>query len=163
MSTKIGGAIRLIPARAGNMYITFLLLLSLSAHPRSRGEHGVEKLHLLCERGSSPLARGTFSLPVPGTYRLRLIPARAGNIRHGGRYPPVRTAHPRSRGEHGTRLRILCLAGGSSPLARGTWEAQDGTKGKTRLIPARAGNISKRPPVIHRRSAHPRSRGEHTC
>ena len=51
---------------------------------------------------------------------------------------------------------------GSSPLARGTLSHLFGDVGFGRLIPARAGNTVRRSDVQPPRSAHPRSRGEHS-
>ena len=79
MSTKIGGAIRLIPARAGNTVRARLLELGLKAHPRSRGEHPVPVSTVVLTVGSSPLARGTRGYRARNAAAPRLIPARAGN------------------------------------------------------------------------------------
>ena len=80
------------------------------------------------------------------TARLRLIPARAGNIVEGLPEAKSQPAHPRSRGEHS--LRVICPAVfvGSSPLARGTYDAPSPINDIRRLIPARAGNIQQREP-----------------
>ena len=93
--------------------------------------------------------------------RIRLIPARAGNIiPHSTRHHP-RAAHPRSRGEHASRVLASACSRGSSPLARGTsLHALNGDV-LTRLIPARAGNICRCRLYGRVVSAHPRSRGEH--
>ena len=92
---------RLIPARAGNINSLIGLGADLAAHPRSRGEHSASTAILspalsahprsrgehvpvtfAPERafGSSPLARGTCEDIHHRGKRLRLIPARAGNI-----------------------------------------------------------------------------------
>ena len=111
---------RLIPARAGNMLSPLPPVPALAAHPRSRGEHWRTSIFRLGDGGSSPLARGTSRCPILRRWPPRLIPARAGNIRH--QYPrrPAPTAHPRSRGEHHRVVRYLEPRRGSSPLARGT-------------------------------------------
>ena len=70
-------------------------------------------------------------------------------------------AHPRSRGEHGGRHLTRRGARGSSPLARGTQEAQKEAGHPHRLIPARAGNTCKASSARRFSAAHPRSRGEH--
>ena len=51
---------------------------------------------------------------------------------------------------------------GSSPLARGTFHWHDCRRRWPRLIPARAGNIRLNVTGLLYRTAHPRSRGEHT-
>ena len=158
---RTGKNIRLIPARAGNMRQPRPQPTSRAAHPRSRGEHLYSTSHLALASGSSPLARGTF-LAVPGALRrIRLIPARAGNIPCPSRQMRARSAHPRSRGEHCLLLAGDVLVAGSSPLARGTFPARRATGWEHRLIPARAGNIHVGTVAGVLCAAHPRSRGEH--
>ena len=53
------------------------------------------------------------------------------------------------------------MAGGSSPLARGTLEAIDPQLIARGLIPARAGNTRRSARTRSCIWAHPRSRGEH--
>ena len=151
----------LIPARAGNTDHRARPSHLQWAHPRSRGEHfrffdlGGQAA------GSSPLARGTLSVPVAGAGGGGLIPARAGNTPGASPALHKRRAHPRSRGEHCGWSRFQSLGRGSSPLARGTprnGHYQDGRRG---LIPARAGNTVVRNLWGVRIWAHPRSRGEH--
>ena len=50
---------RLIPARAGNTTVCMKSAPAMTAHPRSRGEHGNVAVLPCCYAGSSPLARGT--------------------------------------------------------------------------------------------------------
>ena len=112
---------RLIPARAGNMRDDDGTVNDEAAHPRSRGEHNNVNDDFLYNRGSSPLARGTWACRS-GTWRItRLIPARAGNIPTRRRCSVRRPAHPRSRGEHKGLLTSGWSGSGSSPLARGTY------------------------------------------
>ena len=136
-----GGGARLIPARAGNTSMRLLIAASPTAHPRSRGEHFQKGgRSLVVVSGSSPLARGTRqmrSLPSPD---VRLIPARAGNTCVLALRPSLPSAHPRSRGEHGTGEGTSPANFGSSPLARGTHAVFEVAVGVERLIPARAGN-----------------------
>ena len=134
----------------------------ISAHPRSRGEHVKAPKAFVKITGSSPLARGTLLCGVRRHASARLIPARAGNTPHARprRYPS--SAHPRSRGEHATAtVHDLCLSG-SSPLARGTHEPFPPSFFPPRLIPARAGNTQPTSRSCRSRPAHPRSRGEHS-
>ena len=112
--------LRLIPARAGNTVDVAAGVQAHAAHPRSRGEHR----RCSCRRpgscGSSPLARGTRIEQLNHVISSRLIPARAGNTVGKFTRSGLRTAHPRSRGEHG-KVRVCCpVSSGSSPLARGT-------------------------------------------
>ena len=111
---------RLIPARAGNIRSTETWFTCSPAHPRSRGEHRPATHSALRAAGSSPLARGTFDTLLLTQWLARLIPARAGNILLLARRIGVRSAHPRSRGEHLGDARGEMVHSGSSPLARGT-------------------------------------------
>ena len=153
--------LRLIPARAGNTLPTARLSFWRSAHPRSRGEHVVESHAVITGAGSSPLARGTPLTDAQLAAQIRLIPARAGNTSSRVRGYALRSAHPRSRGEHAKWQKIQFAASGSSPLARGTRSARSCPASPTRLIPARAGNTNTDAAAILAVSAHPRSRGEH--
>ena len=153
----------LIPARAGNTYAVKICLQYSGAHPRSRGEHLLRALGIIAVLGSSPLARGTQSRHLLPAALLGLIPARAGNTLLSVRSNIVVWAHPRSRGEHNKNAAVQRIQQGSSPLARGTRDADQLCQGALGLIPARAGNTSlpgKMPAVP---GAHPRSRGEHSA
>ena len=132
-----------------------------TAHPRSRGEHSSLQVSKTLDCGSSPLARGTYSALFRRVRSIRLIPARAGNMRRSRMSPPCGAAHPRSRGEHAGGNFLEGFGDGSSPLARGTLITPRRRPRTVRLIPARAGNIREKSPVDIAPAAHPRSRGEH--
>ena len=155
------GSVRLIPARAGNIFRDGEGRLNMAAHPRSRGEHFPALPPFTPFFGSSPLARGTWVLGVCKIHSARLIPARAGNMREHDPRGLERPAHPRSRGEHTNPYFWYAWLGGSSPLARGTSASTQTPAHPPRLIPARAGNIQSAYAEYCLRSAHPRSRGEH--
>ena len=159
-----GGALvlaGLIPARAGSTARSSAPKAPPRAHPRSRGEHMSRTTPARPGTGSSPLARGARQL-LPGPLSAgRLIPARAGRTWRWARTTPPPTAHPRSRGEHGTSGSVHTGDGGSSPLARGALRGLDGRLAGGGLIPARAGSTGRRTTAPGRRRAHPRSRGEH--
>ena len=154
-------ALRLIPARAGNIFSSTSCAHLPAAHPRSRGEHSWRSRCAAAVGGSSPLARGTRLSSTPKTIFPRLIPARAGNTVCNQLVGCRSAAHPRSRGEHVARRWSITCTPGSSPLARGTQTIKNAFQNGIRLIPARAGNtlILITSPVMI--SAHPRSRGEH--
>ena len=152
---------RLIPARAGNTSARVQPVLPDPAHPRSRGEHRTCVQSEQYVTGSSPLARGTRTLPVAVHQPFRLIPARAGNTAVKVSRWKKTAAHPRSRGEHSAREDVLHTVHGSSPLARGTHRQGTVLSFAMRLIPARAGNTSPRGARPSALPAHPRSRGEH--
>ena len=131
---------RLIPARAGNTPAPRYAARPIWAHPRSRGEHVVFMVSHSPAAGSSPLARGTRSVPGVGGEVVGLIPARAGNTYPGGATGRTRRAHPRSRGEHPRGIERTHPPMGSSPLARGTHLGGHEGRHEIGLIPARAGN-----------------------
>ena len=152
---------RLIPARAGNIGTGQSGFPRAAAHPRSRGEHSSYRYPSSASDGSSPLARGTSTRAENVRRVTRLIPARAGNMASRVIFDNAAAAHPRSRGEHVPVTFAPERAFGSSPLARGTSYAAALRSIVARLIPARAGNISRHGPRFCARAAHPRSRGEH--
>ena len=75
----IPGRCRFIPAGAGNTPWLACCLISVTVHPRRRGEHALIDVSVFLISGSSPQARGTQSHLQPGGMSLRFIPAGAGN------------------------------------------------------------------------------------
>ena len=132
---------RFIPARAGNTPSRSTSPSRPPVHPRSRGEHEVDRGAGGHGGGSSPLARGTPCIGNDIARWRRFIPARAGNTPRTTSTPPTNSVHPRSRGEHLAGIWSRHVVDGSSPLARGNT--------RTARSPS-----STRP-------VHPRSRGEH--
>ena len=152
----------LIPARAGNTHVTFIPNDTAWAHPRSRGEHILQRHTMPPSRGSSPLARGTLMDVFGKALSPGLIPARAGNTKWVLQTVVNDGAHPRSRGEHMTDLTLKLTEAGSSPLARGTLCTPGFSPYSLGLIPARAGNTFQVVTSAPLPWAHPRSRGEHS-
>ena len=75
--------VRIIPALAGNTASSPTTGAMSSDHPRSRGEYRSVGHEPALPGGSSPLSRGIPSLHVSVTSPPRIIPALAGNTRHG--------------------------------------------------------------------------------
>ena len=71
----------LIPAHAGKTGGSMGVVLSVWAHPRSRGENDVDECDRIKVAGSSPLTRGKLSLSVCWLVAYGLIPAHAGKTR----------------------------------------------------------------------------------
>ena len=69
---------RLIPAHAGKTANSTVCCPTWEAHPRSRGENGVQKVEDGSDEGSSPLTRGKLLRGLDRGQRARLIPAHAG-------------------------------------------------------------------------------------
>ena len=88
-------------------------------HPRSRGVYAVVGSGDSAGAGSSPLARGLRGRRRQERAQRRIIPARAGFTRSGGRAGGIHGDHPRSRGVYAGVLLGADSGGGSSPLARG--------------------------------------------
>ena len=132
-----------------------------AVHPRSRGEHPRRVVLKPIRIGSSPLARGTRRAELPGRCPDRFIPARAGNTTSSSSAGRTFAVHPRSRGEHPTRVDSTASSSGSSPLARGTRGVHLHDLGAPRFIPARAGNTARLEAQPRALTVHPRSRGEH--
>ena len=130
---------RIIPARAGFTQPLSEWPQSPRDHPRSRGVYysvwgpGTEVT------GSSPLARGLLTLKVRSAVLAGIIPARAGFTRALGTRLRTLRDHPRSRGVYHSPDGALNVFEGSSPLARGLLSISNQKKGKSRIIPARAG------------------------
>ncbi len=129
------------PARAGSTDPRPRCVSRCPAHPRSRGEHFKAGVGQGVGHGLIPARAGSTSTPCPTARRW--------------------AAHPRSRGEHREFLTGPYGLVGSSPLARGAPCRGRGRRGRTGLIPARAGSTLRRRWERLEHPAHPRSRGEH--
>ena len=134
------GQWRYIPAHAGNSMVLRPAALSMSVHPRARGE----------------LSSQSFTL----VRVCRYIPAHAGNsvaLRYIAGQPSV---HPRARGELFEGEYQPIANGGTSPRTRGTRVPHLGAEEERRYIPAHAGNsLAEEPGPVHQ-PVHPRARGE---
>ncbi len=135
------GHSRFIPARAGNIPDASPPSPGWPVHPRTCGEHLTAAETKRIERGSSPHVRGTLPDVCRVQFRMRFIPARAGNIRTPSTTRPRTSVHPRTCGEHGKRNICTKVSYGSSPHVRGTFLASIRPPLILRFIPARAGNI----------------------
>ena len=111
-----------------------------SAHPRSRGEHFINKMVGDEVRGSSPLTRGAQIKDWNKDTVIGLIPAHAGSTLPGIDTVNKIEAHPRSRGEHVFDDYLSNVAEGSSPLTRGAQPDTGASPDSRGLIPAHAGS-----------------------
>ncbi len=111
---------RFIPAGAGNTRLRSAVCISNSVYPRWRGEHRFYGNRPGCDRGLSPLARGTHDMTVTSENVPRFIPAGAGNTSTWRRSLSRNSVYPRWRGEHLMKLETVGVISGLSPLARGT-------------------------------------------
>ena len=171
----------LTPACAGTSARTAASFDSRRAHPRVRGDvprtpprsrpsHGLtpacagtsvelERIDTMY-RGSPPRARGRHVLRMPRRFTEGLTPACAGTsplVPHH-HYPP--RAHPRVRGDVGSRGSRACLWRGSPPRARGRLQAERDPEHLRGLTPACAGTSGMMRQPRGTRWAHPRVRGD---
>ena len=117
--------------------------MSLSVHPRLRGELFARKGDEIGYTGSSPLTRGTRAAHRIKNRFHRFIPAYAGNSALACSRRARRSVHPRLRGELILVLRPALIHIGSSPLTRGTRGSFCLRSTVSRFIPAYAGNSLK--------------------
>ena len=136
------------------------VILSVGAHPRSRGENLKRHDGHTHVDGSSPLTRGKLSLAPFDGFAVGLIPAHAGKTVGALVVLDHPLAHPRSRGENGEGARGNHGVAGSSPLTRGKRPHGDDLQPRRRLIPAHAGKTKALYALAISLPAHPRSRGE---
>ena len=161
MSSYAKAGQRFIPARAGNINQISIQQPSSSVHPRTCGEHMLSAASRSTTSGSSPHVRGTFHASRYVAQSHRFIPARAGNMQLKSDVNGRLTVHPRTCGEHRSRVTSSSVVIGSSPHVRGTSSIAFALSAQVRFIPARAGNIvCARLPVRHT-TVHPRTCGEH--
>ena len=90
---------RFIPAYAGNARPDRMAMLTMTVHPRIRGERVCMGLRPIPRAGSSPHTRGTLFRRSRHILNRRFIPAYAGNAAATPRPRPARAVHPRIRGE----------------------------------------------------------------
>ncbi len=131
-----------------------------SVYPRSRGEQPPNLYQVPKINGLSPLARGTVRKNLQFRWRLRFIPARAGNRSPLFSVQSSGAVYPRSRGEQRNARRCGNSYCGLSPLARGTVLIAENVLHCARFIPARAGNSAEWSSEMDRETVYPRSRGE---
>ncbi len=114
--------------------------MTVTVHPRLRGELFMKMKRTHRIPGSSPLTRGTRGVSM-SSRRLR----------------PV---HPRLRGELSLNNAVIEFIVGSSPLTRGTHERRPPPLKYRWFIPAYAGNSAALEAAAVAAAVHPRLRGE---
>ena len=149
----------IIPARAGFTKGHQGHGVVRTDHPRSRGVYVGWLRPQPGGRGSSPLARGLPLCESGENPGVRIIPARAGFTLRNIPFRIERVDHPRSRGVYRRRKSAWPAFRGSSPLARGLPQYDNGRGVGGRIIPARAGFTSTPHRTHTRPRDHPRSRG----
>ena len=161
MSRKRWNDAGIIPAHAGNTKAFLYAVSSLWDHPRACGEHLVLSPCTTCDQGSSPRMRGTPAVDDVHHRLVGIIPAHAGNTRHGAYVRTLRWDHPRACGEHAGISLHDQGATGSSPRMRGTLTPALLASLRHGIIPAHAGNTDERVRREYSHRDHPRACGEH--
>ena len=154
------GAVRFIPAHAGNRGGSRSLPRAMSVHPRACGEQIPALTKSVTVSGSSPRMRGTVVSVDQSLQRLRFIPAHAGNSAVAVYRLHPHTVHPRACGEQSLIKQRRGNVIGSSPRMRGTDVRRDLGVGLGRFIPAHAGNSILLKPLFGCFTVHPRACGE---
>ena len=131
---------RFIPACAGNAARQDLNLRPPAVHPRVCGERANAEWETVALSGSSPRVRGTPHRSFCARFRLRFIPACAGNALYRSHCRQRPSVHPRVCGERDLPARTVDAEPGSSPRVRGTRDCRVGNGCHVRFIPACAGN-----------------------
>ena len=135
-----GGALRIIPARAGSSSSARRELRIPRDHPRACGEQVNIKTGKVVLQGSSPRVRGAAKASVNGVPQTRIIPARAGSSRTRPIALDRSSDHPRACGEQMENQAGARNPAGSSPRVRGAVCQAVALVLAHRIIPARAGS-----------------------
>ncbi len=172
---------RFIPTLVGNTSEPSSLIVGITVHPHTRGEHGLGALlprpkavhphtrgeHLSASRvtisttGSSPHSWGTPRRTRRACVRNRFIPTLVGNTGAAGGGMTEFTVHPHTRGEHLRVPRYPDLRAGSSPHSWGTRHHCRLRCRRKRFIPTLVGNTPESEENIEMSPVHPHTRGEH--
>ena len=142
----VGVQPRFIPAHAGNTSYNTGGYGSFTVHPRACGEHRVRCNPQVNRTGSSPRMRGTHADQFSERFKLRFIPAHAGNTKSAIARREIMPVHPRACGEHTGSKRSRDSNSGSSPRMRGTPVMEHTQAAGLRFIPAHAGNTASADP-----------------
>ena len=151
--------IRIIPARAGQTCHASRQPPPSPDHPRACGANQGAPADPVSRSGSSPRVRGKRCAIGHQITNMRIIPARAGQTRHGTARPRRPTDHPRACGANDARHDRASSIVGSSPRVRGKRGGGGQFRGTGRIIPARAGQTSSVSAALIPRPDHPRACG----
>ena len=144
MITPLKGRLGIIPACAGNTARLVPARRADEDHPRMCGEHMVTRSEMKSVSGSSPHVRGTLRACRAAGHLSGIIPACAGNTKTSAYQKCSKRDHPRMCGEHPAGETLGGGLLGSSPHVRGTRREQDQPGAQRGIIPACAGNTSRK-------------------
>ena len=152
---------RFIPVGTGNTIVKPNAHSLLTVHPRGHGEHYRKFWVVVCQRGSSPWARGTLTTAVTPLLNARFIPVGTGNTSTLALWLQHCPVHPRGHGEHEENKHVYSRKHGSSPWARGTHSITLQPRLIYRFIPVGTGNTKVYANKALQLPVHPRGHGEH--
>ena len=154
----------IIPACAGNTNPAPTRRGSSRDHPRVCGEHPMPFAASCAVVGSSPRVRGTHEWRLRNEQGNGIIPACAGNTSTRSWHRSRPRDHPRVCGEHLQAAKLVRQRLGSSPRVRGTPGVRHTPHMPFGIIPACAGNTSRRRRMTtSSRGSSPRVRGTPAC
>ena len=152
-------AVRIIPAHAGQTAYRSQGPSRPSDHPRACGANEARLASESHAFGSSPRMRGKPAARSRRVMRVRIIPAHAGQTSAAARAGWSRPDHPRACGANVLTLHLHHAASGSSPRMRGKRQMATLMSSTQRIIPAHAGQTSRRNSSCYRQPDHPRACG----
>ena len=156
---RVQAARRIIPAHAGQTKPAWHRSLMPSDHPRACGANSGQPQTGGDDFGSSPRMRGKPAARSRRVMRVRIIPAHAGQTSAAARAGWSRPDHPRACGANVLTLHLHHAASGSSPRMRGKRQMATLMSSTQRIIPAHAGQTSRRNSSCYRQPDHPRACG----
>ena len=138
------GAVRSIPARAGEPNSMCQWAMSTPVYPRACGGTGSVGPLPACPPGLSPRVRGNRISAIVLLIWRRSIPARAGEPLAGRPRHPVQRVYPRACGGTCIGSSDRPVLRGLSPRVRGNRLVRQPSNLRRRSIPARAGEPGQR-------------------
>ena len=150
---------RSIPARAGQPTCRCTDSRVRGVYPRTRGATLKRVHHASALRGLSPHARGNRRCAGRPSGARGSIPARAGQPESGGSRWAGQWVYPRTRGATQLIATTNVYIEGLSPHARGNRPFRYFAIGRSRSIPARAGQPCSRRRLWNTTAVYPRTRG----
>ena len=131
----------IIPAYAGQIYLSYCDKYIYQDHPRIRGTNVFLTPFLSSQIGSSPHTRDKLARIGTGGKYARIIPAYAGQIIGVDQGRRTKQDHPRIRGTNLQSTSLPKLSRGSSPHTRDKSVLFLPQSNCVRIIPAYAGQI----------------------
>ena len=168
MRGKLGKSIniirgdRIIPAHAGQTPASASRRRPSPDHPRACGANHISIRKPKTGGGSSPRMRGKPHVVDDLDRGVRIIPAHAGQTQRCFKTSKHGSDHPRACGANSISRWVWVITFGSSPRMRGKLLGEFAHRIQRRIIPAHAGQTSRRTRLLRLVSDHPRACGANT-